>query len=398
MTFGRWVPCLLLALWSCTGSGADPRRMTTRDSAGVRIVEFAEWAPPALTWQVSEQPLVQIGALEGEDAYQFDRIGGVTRLSDGRVVVANGGTQELRFFDPTGRHLRSTGREGEGPGEFTGLGRLDRAPGDTLFAYDWNQRRISVFDPAGTFVRSVTLQFPEGAPSPEGRFADGSWLSRQGFVFAPGAPGADVVRDTAALLVFGTDGTIVDSVGRYIGPEYYVRSEEQAAFATSLPFGRMTEIAVVGDRYYAGYTDRYEIVRRDPTGTPDLMIRANRPPEPLTDAHVDAHKAERLAEADDRWRPRLERLYQDIPFPETLPAFTDLQVDDDGNLWVLDVVLPGDSRRFWTVFTASGEMLGRIETPPDVAVREIGHDYLLGTWTDDLDVQYVRLYRLERGE
>jgi hypothetical protein len=360
-------------------------------------VEYADWAPPSLAWEISEQPLLQIGALEGEEPYQFDEIGGVTKLSDGRIVAVNEGTQELRFFDPTGRHLLTAGRKGEGPGEFTGLGPLVRAAGDTLFAYDWNQRRISVFDPTGGFVRSVTLQFAEGSPAPAGRFANGSWLSLQGFVFAPGAPGTDVVRDTSSLLVFGPDGTVADSVGPYIGPDYYVRSEGQAAFASSLPFGRMTEVAVAGNRFYAGYTEHYEIVRRDATGNPDLVIRAARAPAPLTAALVEAHKAERLAEADDRWRPRLERLYQDIPFPETLPAFTDLQVDADGNLWVLDVSPPTDTRRVWTVFAPNGDMLGRLETPADVSVREIGHDYLLGTWSDDFDVPYVRLYRLERG-
>jgi len=389
---------LIAAVFGACGGGESGPAATVTDSAGVTIVEYGTWAPESLPWRVGAEPLVQIGALEGEDAYQFDQIGGVARLSDGRIVVANGGTQELRYFDRTGRHLRSTGRKGEGPGEFEGLGSLVVLPGDSVAVYDWSQRRVSFFDSDGVFVRSLTLQYPASVPFPVGRFADGAWLAQPGFTFAPGSPGTDVVRDTSTLLVFDDKGAVRDSAGRYIGPDFYLRSEGQSAFATSLPFGRTTELAVWRDRYYAGYTDRYEIERLNETGVPDLVVRARRAVAPVTDADVAAHKAQRMADADAQWRPRLERLYQDIPFPSTMPAFSDLQVDANGNLWVLEVRPPGDERRIWTVFDTTARMLGAIETPPAVSIRDIGRDYLLGTWSDELDVQYVRLYALERGK
>lgn len=388
-------PLALLLVAACAAETGRAGPIVT-DSAGVRIVDYATWAPDTLGWRIGAEPVVQIGMLEGEDAYQFDRISGVTRLGDGRIVVANGGTNELRVFDATGRHLQSAGRQGGGPGEFEGMGELVRLPGDSVAVYDWNLARVSFFAPDGAFVRSFQLQYAEGAASLVGRFTSGSWLSRPGFVFGVGEAGTDVVRDTSVLLVFDGEGQLADTAAPYVGPDFYVRSNGGSAFASSLPFGRATETVVWGDRFYAAYTDRFEIVRRDAAGTADLIVRASRPTVSLTDAVVEAHKAERLAEADERWRARLEELYRDIPFPPTLPAFGDLQVDADGNLWVLDVPLPGDETRHWTVFTPDGELLGAIETPPGVAVREIGRDYLLGTWSDELDVQYVRLYRLER--
>ena len=386
----------LAVLQGCDGEGRSVAPTVT-DSAGVTIVEYAAWAPDSLPWSVGAEPLVQIGALEGEDVYQFDQIGGVARLADGRIVVASSGTQDLRYFDPTGRHLRSVGRKGEGPGEFQSLGTLVVLPGDSVAVYDWNLQRVSFFDPSGTFVRSFLLQHSAGVAFPIGRFTDGVWLMQPGFVFSPGDPGATVVRDTSRLLVFAEDGTLPDSASRWIGPDFYLRSEGQHASATSLPFGRMTEVALSGVGYYEGYTDRYEIARRDRAGAADLLIRASRTVVPVTDADVAAHKAERLKSADSQFRPQLERLYQDIPFPSTMPAFSDLQVDAAGNLWVLEVRPPGDEQRLWTVFDTAGRMLGAIETPPGVSIREIGRDYLLGTWSDDLDVQYVRLYRLDRG-
>jgi hypothetical protein len=70
--------------------------------------------------------------------------------------------------------------------------------------------------------------------------------------------------------------------------------------------------------------------------------------------------------------------------------------DPDGNLWVLAYTRPGDERRSWTVFAPEGRALGTVETPPGLRIMEIGADYVLGVWRDDLDVEHVRMYRLDR--
>lgn len=42
------------------------------------------------------------------------RVAGGFRFADGHIVVANGGTQEVRVYDARGRFLLSGGRRGEG--------------------------------------------------------------------------------------------------------------------------------------------------------------------------------------------------------------------------------------------------------------------------------------------
>ena len=48
------------------------------------------------------------------------------------------------------------------------------------------------------------------------------------------------------------------------------------------------------------------------------------------------------------------------------------------------------------MFDADGRMLGLVETPEIVTVFEIGEDYILGEGTDDLGVEYVRVWGLVR--
>lgn len=382
-------------LSACSGADAGPSA-TVRDSAGVTIVENPAALAETPLWTVAAEPTVAIGVLEGEEPYQLSRVGGALQLSDGRIVIANGGTQELRYFDPTGRHLLTVGREGEGPGEFKALGLVVRLAGDTVAAYDWNLRRLSYFDAAGAFVHSTLLDFPGGFASPIGRFSDGSWLANRGFTFAPGGDGSEVVRDTLPLLLFDSAGALRDSVGRFPMFEFYVRSEARSAYARSLPFGRSTETVVAGERFYAGHNERYEIGRYTADAAPELIVRLARAPVSVTSADIEALKAEALERAASGFRAQTERIFQEIPFPSTFPAFADLQTDPDGNLWVLDYSRPGDDARRWTVFSPGGHALGHVDAPPGMRVMEIGRDYVLGVWRDELDVEHVRRHRLER--
>jgi hypothetical protein len=379
----------------CGGAQAGPAAVE-RDSAGVRIVENPAALADRPIWAVAAEPTLEIGLLEGEESYQLSQVQSARRLSEGRIVIANGGTQDLRFYDAAGTHLKSVGREGEGPGEFKGLGVTVVLPGDTLAAYDWNLRRVSFFDPGGGFVRSVGFDYPAGFPIPVGRFQGGSWLCSRGFSFAPGHDGSAIVRDTVPFLVFDASGSVQDSIGPFPGTEFYVRTSGRSAFASSLPFGRTTEAAVVGDRFYAGHTERYEITRYTSEGEAELILRLQRAPVAVTPDDLARYKAERLEDADATFRQQTARNLEEMPYPGTFPAFADLVVDPDGNLWALDFPRPGDERRRWVVFAPDGRALGAVETPPALRVLEIGRDYVLGVWQDDLDVEHVRLHELRR--
>lgn len=58
---------------------------------------------------------------------------------------------------------------------------------------------------------------------------------------------------------------------------------------------------------------------------------------------------------------------------------------------------PGTTGRAWIVFDPEGRLLATVELPEDLVVRQIGRDWVLGTWRDALDVEHVRVHGLERG-
>ncbi len=140
-----------------------------RDSSGVTIVENES---PAWTegeeWHVGQEPILNLGVLDGDTVYQFFQVAGALQMPDGRLAVGNGGTGEIRFYDSEGAFLGATQGKGSGPGEFEDIFFLEKTRGDSLLAYDWRNRRLSVMDPHGKFAghsNSPSSPLPAGSPS-----------------------------------------------------------------------------------------------------------------------------------------------------------------------------------------------------------------------------------------
>jgi hypothetical protein len=400
-----WVCAALLAAVGC-GTEADAgAEYTTVDSAGVTIVTSSSGAWTNETaWRVAPAPALDIGVLDGPEQYQLFQVRDARRLDDGRIVVANAGTNEIRFFDAQGDHLRSVGRQGSGPGEFEGLGMVRPLPGDSLLAYDFRLTRASVFDAEGAFGRSFRV-----VPPTEGGFAfavdafsDGTLVVRSPQLFQGELADGPQRRDEDHFTV-STGGEFLDSVGTFPGGEQYLETarsgENFMVSITQPPFGKSSVLAAHGMRFCHGTGDAYEVRCFGADGVLERIVRRDLPRRPVTPADLDAFKQQRLERADDDdARRRLESSLAKMPVPETMPPYDEIELDAGGNLWVREYAWRSDAPRRWTVFDADGRMLGDVATPAGLRVTQIGDDFVLGVWEDEYEVQHVRLYPLEKGE
>ena len=86
-----------------TPLGTHQLQYEVRDSADIRIVENRRpEVDSRLGWTVAAEPDVTIGTRDGSGAFQLYRVRDATRLADGRIVVANGGSNELLVFSADG--------------------------------------------------------------------------------------------------------------------------------------------------------------------------------------------------------------------------------------------------------------------------------------------------------
>lgn len=238
-------------------------------------------APSAIeSWRLSETPLLEIGVREGAEPYQLHRARGSLRLGDGRIVVVNGGSQELRFFGPDGQYLSAVGGSGEGPGEFRFPTRIRKSSGDSLQVWDQSLMRVSFFDSQGAFLGSHQLE-----PTREVFFPGDEWLHGRFWIDSPLRPSA-----------------------------------------------------------------------REP----------------------------------------VRRAVQYIPVPDSLVGLLFLKVTHQGRIWVSEVRPPADTAITWDVYDLQGRARARVVTPSRFEPHEIGADYVLGRFMDELDINYIRLYALEK--
>ena len=392
---------MLLSGLACAGGETDGSGATVRDSAGIEIVENTgpAWRDGS-GWRLAATPDLDIGVLEGADEYQLYQVRDAKRLSDGRIVVANGGTSELRFYDSGGTYLASAGREGGGPGEFQQLGWMRTFGDDSLMVYDFSLGRMSVFDGQGDFGRSFKITPVGGASFVIGVdvFSDGTVLAKSPLIFAAGIENGLNRRDELFQTHTAT-GDPVDSLGAFPGPEQFIQTggsgNLRTVAITTLPFGRNPTAAVEGTRFCFGASDTYEIACYERDGTLRRLMRRSVAPRPVTPADFEAYKEQDLAGVDDETARRdAERRYAEMPVPETMPAYATFTFDASGNLWVREFTVGEVASWPWTVFDPEGRMLGTIALPADFRVTQIGDDFVLGLWRDDLDVEHVRLYRL----
>ncbi len=381
---------LFAALLMACGSESQRAPENTRPS----------W-PEGLGWRLSDNPLVDIGVLDGDPHYQLFRVTGAMRLSDGRLVVANSGTNELRYYDPSGAYLTSSGRRGGGPGEFGGLSWLGASAEDSTLAYDWQNRRISVFDAEGRFARAFVLRDLSHAPPSHVHPAvlgAGSLLIGTQRFFRDGPLTTGVYHDTIFQLVFDGEGALADTVGRHAGEEFFVAALGEHIDLMPLPFGRSAHTAPWRDGFFFGTGASYEIAYYSRSGDLLRSVRRTHTAAQVTPTHIRRYVEAQLEGVDDQdERTFMENLFAEIPFPEAVPAYHDIQVDADGNLWVQEYPEPGAVQHRWTVFDAEGVMLGEVRTPASLRIYQIGADFVLGRWTDDLDIEHVRLYEIRKG-
>lgn len=337
-----------------------------------------------------------IGAADGDEPYLFSRISGAVRLSSGIIVVANQGSSELRWFSPTGRWIRSRGRQGDGPGEFRGLRRILRLPGDSLLAEDGLSARMTLYDSAGALVRTWNIAEAAASvtPPPLGRLPDGSFvaLAERALARPPGH-----TRFEASVLRY-RDGKIVDTLLTSVGGEWFTvgcgTQKSPGLCGVGVPYGLRTLAATAGPFVYLGNGERYEVQRLDVRTQRVDTLRRDVPATPLSAARRAAFIDSVSGMVTEARRELARQRFATAPVRRTMPFFELLATDDRSNLWVARPQERSGTVREWDVFSAEGRFVRTVMLPASLAVTAIAQGYVVGVSRDADGVEFVAVYRL----
>lgn len=395
------VTILLLAVGACDthepGGFAGPAAVQEWDSAGVRIVQSGpEVLETWLPWTVDTVPELEIGDGFGTAAVAFHQIRGMVTTPGGDILVVDQGSGELRWFDESGADLRVRGGPGDGPGDFQSPELIPQQPGDSALIFDQRLRRFTwvAWDGSGLRVQPMPSGGPPllaGAPAAakDERVAfrtQGGNLQGEGLVDAPlSVRWVDLVRSTVDTIAHYDNHFLVFRRSGRALPTILDAPFEPAGLVAVRPAGLIVEGSrAFGLRYL------------DDAGRLSGIARVDAPGRP-----VDEEALQRLARdwsATEEGARELLRVLEPLDLSDTVPAFQSLMVDRLGWAWAELFRLDEADPSRWLVFDPEGVARGVIDLPEGLEVFEIGEGHILGRWEDDLGVEYVRRYRLERSQ
>ncbi|HSJ26426.1 MAG TPA: hypothetical protein VK929_17230 [Longimicrobiales bacterium] len=354
---------------------------------------------------------LQIGEMDGPRA--LSRVADVVVDSGtGRIYIAQPTEQAIKVFDPAGRLVHAFGRRGAGPGEFQGgLGHLGFT-GDSLYAVDAANQRISMFSLAGSVHYSTRLVSPPpearmGVPGPIGMLADGRilakpMLSRQASLDTSfSVPLALYERDGALRGVLtrlkegGTQGHLRTERGAVVfwqplaapplvaveqhGRSVVVVTRDPRAQRDGRPVFRVQTFTAAGEVLY----DRYYNYRPEPL------------PPTVTDSLRQSWISDfgsRLLSASAAVRASRELL----TFPPHEPPISAVATSTSGDVWLRREEI-GKTLVEYIVLNAVGTPVARVQLPRGVIVRRIVGDEVYAVTHGEFDIPYVVRYQIRRS-
>jgi hypothetical protein len=394
------VPCFLVLGGCGDGGSSSAPGAAVRDSAGVTVVENAGLAEVGdLPWAFSESPEVSIGVLDGDPEYQLYQVQDALLLDDGRILVANAGSGEVRVYDAEGAHLDSWGGQGEGPGEFAHTTAVGLWSGtDSVAVWDLRLSRLSLFDSEGTFGRTERFGEAGGLQRARSVWALPSGrLVLMGLEFGDLSEAGGTRRVPERFVLTEADGSLVSEVGEFPGLETWMQFSGEALNIIRLPLARGNVAAQVGNGMVIGSNESFELSFFGAEGTLTRIVRVATPPREVTESLVQGEIEFRARGMPEETRAGYRTSMSEIPAPESLPVFSEVLDDPLGNVWVRLFQLPSETGPTeWAVLDPDGVLQGRVRTPEGLQVYQIGADFIVGSWEDELEVEHVQVWGLRR--
>jgi hypothetical protein len=332
----------------------------------------------------------------GDTTRTGGRLTDAKRLSDGRIIAAVCGTNELRAYDSGGKRLGSISLFE--PGVQRSLVRLFPAGGDTVAAFEDLNSRITLVGPAFSIVRTIVPPNPDtatfnGRPRPSslsviGRLTDGTFIGRN-----PGRVSRDsgLHRRQLSLYRFNAAGALLDSLTI---PGTEDRVIPGARTQQAMRLARTTVVAVSADRLVVGdqtapwlveYDAGLKVARRTPTVTAPLPVT-----DSIRAAWTRVAVAREMAPTNG-----VLAAFGDF-YSDSMPAFRDLVAGTDRRIWAQDPHGADFYPLVWTAYQG-GRAVARVELPPRFYPTQFGPDWLLGIATDSLPADRLQVLKLTPG-
>ena len=345
-------------------------------------------------WTLDPQPVLEIASESQGPNTLFTRIAHVEQLRTGELIVLDGATRELRFFDARGRFIRKIGRNGAGPGEFRETSGVAIA-GDQIHVFDGSSKRITRFDLAGTLRSTIIVAEPPDARRGIWSYTLGGFIDDRPVFLASGFPSRNSAppryTDSLPQYIYSADAATARPIGEMALMDAFFESPKNKG---DVIFGRFTSSAVGGGRLYVTDGGRFEVRVYDKSGTRLSTISRDIPMSRVSESDFDDYVTYRMQFARTSSRSVMRERLSPVPRAEHRPSISELLVDDRKNVWIRHWSIPGSRPSRWSGLNESGGLRAELTMPARFKPVTIRGDVVAGVFLDDDDVEGIRLLRV----
>jgi len=349
----------------------DGQKMRTEN--GIRVIynpkHPVRWkgAPSQL---VLHQDLL-IGRAAGEESEMFSDLRSVQVDNEGNIYVLDWKEIHIKAFDKNGKHLRTFGKRGQGPGEIQLPTRMILTPAGKLAILDSGNRKIALFSPNGECLKEIPSAkwslVRIRLDSRDHIYGDTFWFDEKGV--------------GEKLLKFNPELNLLSTI-------HEVFIELKPPKVNPLP-DRFVYDIMKGDHFLWGVTSKYELLILDPEGKPIRKIVKDY--DPVRVKEEDKEKLIKDLYGDKGVPPGVT-----LEWPANYAPMYSLLVDDQDRTFIRTNAKDANGHYSYDVFSPEGICFLSFTLPEKETLMAIKNDKMYCLINEGEEgVPQVKRYALE---
>lgn len=286
----------------------------------------------------------------------------------GCVYAMDYGDVNIKVYDSNGRFLRTIGRQGQGPGEFGGLAHISLMNHLRICILDFLQRRVIIMTTKGEYLSGFLLSGLFRGLAVDNR--DRLFLEKSSAIKDPNMQSDEPREIPRVSSMYRTDiaGKELVHLTDIFGESIVVSAS--GGFVMSRASSFRTVWSLGGDgTLFGGYNENYSIIEFGPDGKKKIIF--GRQFSPAKNLDYSGRVGEK----------------------KTLPTFRALVIDEVGNLWV-ELYQDRDTKGFlYDVFLPDGTYMKQVSIEYEIAKFKNGKIYSI-VWSEE---GYPSIKRFQMG-
>jgi len=293
-----------------------------------------------------------IGNDTGREDYWFGFLNSLAVDASGRIYTLDPKDIRVRVFGPDGALIRTFGRKGQGPGEFSGPGGIVAAPDGTIVVSDVLNSRISYFTRKGAHLKDTLF----------GTYRIGGLvIDKHANLFITNYVRGE--KQTLELLKLSPEMSLLTKIH-----SVSFDAKPRSLNSWNPISNRLFHDLAGEDRLAWMVSTDYEVQVMDASGKTLMKILKERDPQRITE--------------NDRQRYIKNSFPGTVPpqlkfeFPEFFPAASGFMADEKGRIYVRTYESDGRGGVAMDVFDPAGLYIARLFVPEDEEAVSVRNDKL----------------------